>query len=108
MSEEDIALKKEDIIQNQDLNHSQQPFTKTEWSIANKNLSPSQADPEKLLSQHQQTRKEIDSFTINHLSMMEFSKEKVTADPSTSRTHSTCSSASASRASRTAASRPTR
>lgn len=40
------------------------------------------AEAEKLLSQHQQIREEIDSYTNDYSSMMDYG-EKVTADPST-------------------------
>ncbi len=40
------------------------------------------AEAEKLLSQHQQIREEIDSYTNDYAGMMEYG-EKVTADPST-------------------------
>ena len=55
---------------------------KTESSIANEDSPASLAEAEKLLSQHQQIREEIDSYSNDYISMMEYG-EKVTADPST-------------------------
>jgi len=57
-------------------------LTKTESSIANEDSPSSLAEAEKLLSQHQQIREEIDSYTNDYATMMEYG-EKVTADPST-------------------------
>eukprot|EP00095_Tigriopus_kingsejongensis_P000631 maker-scaffold275_size226830-snap-gene-1.25 protein:Tk00631 transcript:maker-scaffold275_size226830-snap-gene-1.25-mRNA-1 annotation:"spectrin beta chain" len=65
-----------------DLDHFQAWLTKTESSIANEDTPSSLAEAEKLLSQHQQIREEIDSYTNDYASMMEYG-EKVTADPST-------------------------
>lgn len=57
-------------------------MTKTESGIANEDSPSSLAEAEKLLSQHQQIREEIDSYTNDYSSMMDYG-EKVTADPST-------------------------
>merc|ERR1719410_2301265 len=65
-----------------DLDHFQAWLTKTESGIANEDSPSSLAEAEKLLSQHQQIREEIDSYTNDYSSMMEYG-EKVTADPST-------------------------
>merc|ERR1712241_720729 len=65
-----------------DLDHFQAWLTKTESGIANEDTPSSLAEAEKLLSQHQQIREEIDSYTNDYSSMMDYG-EKVTADPST-------------------------
>ena len=65
-----------------DLDHFQAWLTKTESSIANEDTPSSLAEAEKLLSQHQQIREEIDTYTNDYASMMEYG-QKVTADPST-------------------------
>merc|ERR1719433_2522828 len=65
-----------------DLDHFQAWLTKTESGIANEDSPSSLAEAEKLLSQHQQIREEIDSYTNDYSQMMEYG-EKVTADPST-------------------------
>lgn len=65
-----------------DLDHFQAWLTKTESGIANEDTPSSLAEAEKLLSQHQQIREEIDSYTNDYASMMDYG-EKVTADPST-------------------------
>merc|ERR1712241_1397053 len=65
-----------------DLDHFQAWLSKTESSIANEDSPSSLAEAEKLLSTHQQIHEEIDSYTNDYLSMMEYG-EKVTADPST-------------------------
>merc|ERR1719461_852461 len=65
-----------------DLDHFQAWLRKTESSIANEDSPASLAEAEKLLSQHQQIREEIDSYTNDYSSMMDYG-EKVTADPST-------------------------
>ncbi|XP_059087816.1 spectrin beta chain-like isoform X3 [Tigriopus californicus] len=65
-----------------DLDHFQAWLTKTESSIANEDTPSSLAEAEKLLSQHQQIREEIDSYTTDYTTMMDYG-EKVTADPST-------------------------
>ena len=65
-----------------DLDHFQAWLTKTESGIANEESPSSLAEAEKLLSQHQQIREEIDSYTNDYCSMMDYG-ERVTADPST-------------------------
>merc|ERR1719510_1212211 len=65
-----------------DLDHFQAWLTKTESDIANEETPSSLAEAEKLLSQHQQIREEIDSYDHDYSNMMEYG-EKVTADPST-------------------------
>ena len=65
-----------------DLDHFQAWLSKTESDIANQEQPSSLAEAEKLLSQHQQIREEIDSYVTDYSSMMEYG-EKVTADPST-------------------------
>merc|ERR1719245_1891128 len=65
-----------------DLDHFQAWLSKTESDIANEDSPASLAEAEKLLSTHEQIHEEIDSYTNDYLSMMEYG-EKVTADPST-------------------------
>ena len=65
-----------------DLDHFQAWLTKTESGIANEDSPASLAEAEKLLNQHQQIREEINSYTNDYSSMMDYG-EKVTADPST-------------------------
>merc|ERR1711899_78423 len=65
-----------------DLDHFQAWLTKTESGIANEDSPSSLAEAEKLLSQHQQIREEIDSYTNDYSSMMDYG-EKITADPAT-------------------------
>merc|ERR1719193_336004 len=64
------------------LDHFQSWLSKTESEIANQETPSSLAEAEKLLSQHQQIREEIDSYVADYTRMMEYG-EKVTADPST-------------------------
>merc|ERR1719288_376829 len=65
-----------------DLDHFQAWLSKTESDIANEDSPASLAEAEKLLSNHQQIREEIDSYVNDYTSMMEYG-EKVTADPAT-------------------------
>merc|ERR1719309_1858918 len=65
-----------------DLDHFQAWLRKTESCIANEDSPSSLAEAEKLLSTHQQIREEIDSYTNDYSSMMDYG-DKVTADPST-------------------------
>ena len=64
------------------LDHFQTWLSKTESDIANQETPASLAEAEKLLSQHQQIREEIDSYANDYTDMMAYG-EKVTADPST-------------------------
>jgi len=65
-----------------DLDHFQAWLSKTESDIANEDSPASLAEAEKLLSNHQQIREEIDSYVNDYSSMMEYG-EKITADPTT-------------------------
>ncbi|XP_050300402.1 spectrin beta chain isoform X2 [Anthonomus grandis grandis] len=65
-----------------DLDHFQTWLTKTQTDIASEDTPSSLAEAEKLLSQHQAIREEIDNYTDDYTKMMEYG-EKITADPST-------------------------
>merc|ERR1719438_713925 len=65
-----------------DLDHFQAWLSKTESDIANEDSPASLAEAEKLLSNHQQIREEIDTYVNDYTSMMEYG-EKGTADPAT-------------------------
>ncbi|XP_045479704.1 spectrin beta chain isoform X5 [Harmonia axyridis] len=65
-----------------DLDHFQAWLTKTQTDIASEDTPSSLAEAEKLLSQHQSIRDEIDNYTDDYNKMMEYG-EKLTADPST-------------------------
>jgi spectrin beta len=62
-----------------DLDHFQAWLTKTQTDVASEDTPNSLAEAEKLLSQHQQIREEIDNYTEDYNSMMEYG-EKITAD----------------------------
>uniref|UniRef100_A0AAR5QGN6 Spectrin beta chain, non-erythrocytic 2 n=2 Tax=Dendroctonus ponderosae TaxID=77166 RepID=A0AAR5QGN6_DENPD len=65
-----------------DLDHFQTWLTKTQTDIASEDTPSSLSEAEKLLSQHQAIREEIDNYTDDYTKMMEYG-EKITADPST-------------------------
>ncbi|RWS10326.1 spectrin beta chain-like protein [Dinothrombium tinctorium] len=60
-----------------DLDHFQAWLTKTQTEVASEDIPSSLAEAEKLLSQHQQIKEEIDNYTDDYNSMMEYG-EKVT------------------------------
>ncbi|GFT00678.1 spectrin beta chain [Nephila pilipes] len=62
-----------------DLDHFQAWLTKTQTDVASEDIPSSLSEAEKLLSQHQQIRDEIDNYTEDYNSMMEYG-EKVTQD----------------------------
>ncbi|XP_024081152.1 spectrin beta chain isoform X3 [Cimex lectularius] len=64
-----------------DLDHFQSWLQKTQTDIASEDIPGSLADAEKLLSQHQAIKEEIDNYTGDFTQMMEYG-ERVTADPS--------------------------
>jgi len=61
-----------------DLDHFQAWLTKTQTDVASEDIPSSLSDAEKLLSQHQAIREEIDNYTADYTQMMEYG-EKVTA-----------------------------
>lgn len=61
-----------------DLDHFQAWLTKTQTDVASEDIPSSLSDAEKLLSQHQAIREEIDNYTSDYTQMMEYG-EKVTA-----------------------------
>lgn len=61
---------------------SQAWLTKTQTDVASEDTPASLAEAEKLLSQHQSIREEIDNYTDDYTKMMEYG-EKITAEPST-------------------------
>ncbi|XP_066147280.1 spectrin beta chain isoform X2 [Euwallacea fornicatus] len=65
-----------------DLDHFQSWLTKTQTDIASEDTPNSLPEAEKLLSQHQAIREEIDNYTDDYTKMMDYG-EKITADPST-------------------------
>ncbi|XP_031340311.1 spectrin beta chain isoform X2 [Photinus pyralis] len=65
-----------------DLDHFQVWLTKTQTDVASEDTPGSLAEAEKLLSQHQSIREEIDNYTDDYSKMMEYG-EKITAEPST-------------------------
>lgn len=62
-----------------DLDHFQAWLTKTQTDVASEDIPSNLAEAEKLLSQHQQIKDEIDNYTDDYNSMMEYG-EKVTKD----------------------------
>ncbi|XP_054154264.1 spectrin beta chain-like isoform X2 [Oppia nitens] len=62
-----------------DLDHFQAWLTKTQTDVASEDTPTSLSDAEKLLSQHQQIREEIDNYTEDYNSMMEYG-HKITHD----------------------------
>ncbi|XP_065222378.1 spectrin beta chain isoform X3 [Planococcus citri] len=65
-----------------DLDHFQAWLTKTQKDVASEDIPSSLADAEKLLSQHQTIREEIDNYMDDYVKMMEVG-DKVTAEPGT-------------------------
>ncbi|XP_026477327.1 spectrin beta chain isoform X2 [Ctenocephalides felis] len=65
-----------------DLDHFQAWLTKTQTDVASEDTPASLPDAEKLLSQHQTIREEIDNYTDDYTKMMEYG-ERITAEPST-------------------------
>ncbi|CAG2100104.1 unnamed protein product [Medioppia subpectinata] len=55
-----------------DLDHFQAWLTKTQTDVASEDTPNNLAEAEKLLSQHQQIREEIDNYTEDYNSMMEY------------------------------------
>lgn len=64
------------------VDHFQAWLTKTQTDVASEDTPSSLAEAEKLLSQHQTIREEIDNYTKEYSEMMEYG-EKITAEPST-------------------------
>jgi len=62
-----------------DLDHFQAWLTKTQTDVASEDTPTSLSEAEKLLTQHQQIREEIDNYTEDYNSMMEYGA-KVTQD----------------------------
>lgn len=62
-----------------DLDHFQAWLTKTQTDVASEDIPSNLSEAEKLLSQHQQIRDEIDNYTEDYNSMMEYG-ENVTQD----------------------------
>ncbi|XP_052133456.1 spectrin beta chain [Frankliniella occidentalis] len=69
-----------------DLDHFQAWLTKTQKDVASEDTPASLAEAEKLLSQHQSIREEIDNYTDDYAKMMEYG-ERLTAEPSTQDDH---------------------
>ncbi|XP_050537659.1 spectrin beta chain isoform X3 [Daktulosphaira vitifoliae] len=63
-----------------DLDHFQVWLTKTQTDVASEDIPSSLSEAEKLLSQHQAIREEIDNYTADYIQMMDYG-EKVTAEP---------------------------
>lgn len=61
-----------------DLDHFQVWLTKSQTDVASEDTPASLAEAEKLLSQHQTIREEIDNYTDDYTKMMEYG-EKITA-----------------------------
>ena len=61
-----------------DLDHFQAWLTKSQTDIASEDSPTSLAEAEKLLSQHQSIREEIDNYTDDYTKMMEYG-ERITA-----------------------------
>uniref|UniRef100_A0A2I9LPT2 Spectrin beta chain n=1 Tax=Centruroides hentzi TaxID=88313 RepID=A0A2I9LPT2_9SCOR len=62
-----------------DLDHFQTWLTKTQTDVASEDIPSNLAEAEKLLSQHQQIKEEIDNYTVDYNDMMEYG-EKITQD----------------------------
>ncbi|XP_044730255.1 spectrin beta chain isoform X2 [Chrysoperla carnea] len=65
-----------------DLDHFQAWLTKTQTDVASEDTPASLAEAEKLLSQHQTIREEIDNYTDDYSKMMEYG-ERLTEEPPT-------------------------
>jgi spectrin beta len=66
-----------------DLDHFQAWLTKTQTDVASEDIPASLAEAEKLLSQHQGIREEIDNYTDDYSRMMDYG-ERITAEETTS------------------------
>lgn len=66
-----------------DLDHFQAWLTKTQTDVASEDIPASLAEAEKLLSQHQGIREEIDNYTDDYSRMMEYG-ERITEEETTS------------------------
>jgi spectrin beta len=64
-----------------DLDHFQAWLTKTQTDVASEDIPTSLADAEKLLTQHQSIKEEIDNYTEDYSKMMEYG-EGLTSEPS--------------------------
>ncbi|GBP22289.1 Spectrin beta chain [Eumeta japonica] len=64
------------------VDHFQAWLTKTQTDVASEDIPSSLAEAEKLLSQHQTIKEEIDNYRDEYAKMMEYG-EKITAEPST-------------------------
>ncbi|KPJ12141.1 Spectrin beta chain, brain 1 [Papilio machaon] len=64
------------------VDHFQAWLTKTQTDVASKDIPSSLSEAEKLLSQHQTIKEEIDNYKDEYAKMMEYG-EKITAEPST-------------------------
>ncbi|KAI8432350.1 hypothetical protein MSG28_004761 [Choristoneura fumiferana] len=64
------------------VDHFQAWLTKTQTDVASEDTPSSLAEAEKLLSQHQTIKEEIDNYRDEYAKMMEYG-EKITAEPST-------------------------
>ncbi|XP_050344038.1 spectrin beta chain isoform X6 [Nymphalis io] len=64
------------------VDHFQAWLTKTQTDVASEDIPGSLPEAEKLLSQHQTIKEEIDNYKDEYAKMMEYG-EKITADPST-------------------------
>ena len=62
-----------------DLDHFQSWLTKAQTDVASEDIPSSLAEAENLLTQHQQIREEIDNYTEDYNSMMDYG-EKITRD----------------------------
>ncbi|XP_071055816.1 spectrin beta chain isoform X5 [Onthophagus taurus] len=65
-----------------DLDHFQAWLTRTQTDVASEDTPGSLAEAEKLLSQHQNIKDEIDNYTDDYTKMMEYG-ERITAEPGT-------------------------
>nr|XP_034832695.1 spectrin beta chain isoform X2 [Maniola hyperantus] len=64
------------------VDHFQAWLTKTQTDVASEDIPASLPEAEKLLSQHQTIKEEIDNYKDEYAKMMEYG-EKITAEPST-------------------------
>ncbi|KPI92466.1 Spectrin beta chain [Papilio xuthus] len=64
------------------VDHFQAWLTKTQTDVASEDIPSSLSEAEKLLSQHQTIKEEIDNYKDEYAKMMEYG-EKITAEPST-------------------------
>lgn len=66
-----------------DLDHFQAWLTKTQTDIANEDIPTSLAEAEKLLSQHQNIKDEIDNYVEDYEKMMEYGERIFAVSTST-------------------------